>query len=56
MTGKKTNKQRFIISSRLLVPSAVRKDMSEKASPDELKSWEKKNGWRVVAYTDVLIF
>ena len=31
MTGKKTNKQRFIISSRLLVPSAVRKDMSEKA-------------------------
>lgn len=31
MTGKKTNKQRFIISSRLLVPSAARKDMSEKA-------------------------
>ena len=31
MTGKKTNKQRFIISSRLLVPSAVRKDMGEKA-------------------------
>lgn len=31
MTGKKTNKQRFVVSSRLLVPSAVRKDMGEKA-------------------------